>query len=143
MANDTNTVMVIGRLTRDMELRYSSGGMAIGSFSIAVNRRVKKGDGWADEASFFDCTAFGKTAENIITYMVKGKQIAVLGSLKQERWESDGQNRSKVVIIAEGIQLLGGDKHSQGSGSDARNSTSRAPEAVSDNSPDFTDDLPF
>jgi len=143
MANDTNTVMVIGRLTRDMELRYSSGGMAIGSFSIAVNRRVKKGDGWADEASFFDCTAFGKTAENIITYMVKGKQIAVLGSLKQERWQKDGQNHSKVVIFAGGIQLLGGDKHSQGSGSDARNSTSRAPHGYSDAQPDFDSDIPF
>ena len=140
MANDTNTVMIIGRLTRDMETRYTSGGMAIGSFSLAVNRRVKKGDGWADEASFFDCTAFGKTAENLITYMVKGKQVAVLGSLKQERWESEGQNRSKIVIIAENIQLLGGDKNTQGSAPDARNSPSRAPESDSNN---FESDLPF
>lgn len=143
MANDTNTVMIIGRLTRDMEARYTAGGMAIGSFSIAVNRRVKKGDGWADEASYFDCTAFGKTAENLTAYMVRGKQVAVLGSLKQERWVKDGQNHSKVVIIAEGIQLLGGDKNSQGSGSDARNRPSRAPETAYDNSPDFPDEIPF
>ena len=137
MANDMNTVMIIGRLTRDMEARYTSGGMAIGSFSLAVNRRVKKGDAWTDEASFLDCTAFGKTAENLITYMVKGKQVAVLGSLKQERWESEGQNRSKIVIIAENIQLLGGDKNTQGSAPDARNSPSRAPETASDG---FVDD---
>ena len=143
MANDTNAVMIIGRLTRDMELRYASGGMAIGSFSIAVNRRVKKGDDWADEASFFDCTAFGKTAENLITYMVKGKQVVILGSLKQERWEKDGQNHSKIVIIAENIQLLGGDKNTQGSGSDARNSPPRAPDSNSDAHPDFDSDIPF
>ena len=143
MANDLNTVMIIGRLTRYMEVRYTAGGMAIGSFSIAVNRRVKKGEGWADEASFFDCTAFGKTAENLIPYMVKGKQVAVLGSLKQERWESEGQNRSKILIIAENIQLLGGDKNTQGSGSDARNSPSRASQGYSDAQQDFDSTIPF
>lgn len=129
MANDTNTVMIIGRLTRDMEVRYTSGGMAIGKFSLAVNRRVKKGEGWADEASFFDCTAFGKTAENLITYMTKGKQVGVVGSLHQDRWEKDGKNHSRVVINADKIQLLGG------------GTEQTAPSAPAGN--DFPDEIPF
>ena len=108
MANDMNTVMIIGRLTRDMELNYTSGGMAIGKFSLAVNRKKKSGEQWVDEASFFDVTCFGKLAENLAQYMTKGKQVGVDGSLHQDRWEKDGQNMSRVVINANNIQLLGG-----------------------------------
>ena len=108
MANDLNSVFIVGRLTRDMELKYTSGGMAIGKFSLAVNRKKKSGDQWVDEASFFDVTCFGKTAENLSQYMTKGKQVGVGGSLHQDRWEKDGQNMSRVVINADNIQLLGG-----------------------------------
>lgn len=108
MANDLNCVFIVGRLTRDMELKYTSGGMAIGKFSLAVNRKKKSGEQWVDEASFFDVTCFGKTAENLNQYMTKGKQVGVDGSLHQDRWEKDGQNMSRVVINADNIQLLGG-----------------------------------
>jgi single-strand DNA-binding protein len=108
MANDLNCVFIVGRLTRDMELKYTSGGMAIGKFSLAVNRKKKSGEQWVDEASFFDVTCFGKTAENLAQYMTKGKQVGVDGSLHQARWEKDGQNMSRVVINADNIQLLGG-----------------------------------
>ena len=140
---DVNHVVLIGRLTRDAELKYTAGGMAVCKFAIAVNKRRKQGEQWVDEASFFDIVLWGKSGESLNQYLVKGKQVAVLGSLKQERWESEGQNRSKIVIIADSVQLLGGDKNAQGSGSDARNSPSRAPETVSDNPPDFPDDIPF
>ena len=70
---DLNSVVLIGRLTRDMELKYTSGGMAIGKFSLAVNRKKKSGEQWVDEASFFDVTCFGRTAENLAQYMTKGK----------------------------------------------------------------------
>lgn len=143
MAQDIVSVFAIGRLTRDADIKFTSGGLAISKFSIACNSRAKKGDQWIDEASFFEVSVFGKSAETLNQYLTKGKQIAVQGRLKQERWESDGQNRSKIVINADSVQLLGGDKNTQGSGLDARNSTSRAPEAVSDNSPDFPDDIPF
>ena len=143
MAQDIVSVFAIGRLTRDSELKYTGGGLAIAKFSIACNSRAKKGDEWIDEASFLDVSVFGKSAESLNQYLLKGKQIAVQGRLKQERWESDGQNRSKIVINADSVQLLGGDKNSHGSGSDARNSPSRAPETVSDNPPDFPDDIPF
>jgi single-strand DNA-binding protein len=108
MANDVNRVILIGRCTRDAELKYTSGGMAVCKFAIAVNRRKKNGDQWVDEASFFDVVAWGKIGEALNQYLVKGKQVAVEGELHQNRWEQDGQSRSKVEINADNIQLLGG-----------------------------------
>jgi len=140
VAQDIVSVFAIGRLTKDAELRYTSGGLAISKFSIACNSRAKKGDQWIDEASFFEVSVFGKSAETLNQYLTKGKQIAVQGRMKQERWEKDGQNHSKIVINADSVQLLGGDKNTQGSGSDARNSPSRAPESDSGG---FESDMPF
>ena len=113
---DINRVLEIGRLTRDAEVTYTPGGMAIAKMSIAVNRRVKAGDGWADEANYFDVQLFGKSAENLKPYLLKGKQIAVDGYLKQDRWEKDGQKFSKVTINANDIQLLTPKDKSSGSG---------------------------
>jgi single-strand DNA-binding protein len=143
VAQDIVSVFAIGRLTRDAELKFTAGGLAISKFSIACNSRAKKGDQWIDEASFFEVSVFGKSAETLNQYLTKGKQIAVQGRMKQERWEKDGQNHSKIVINADSVQLLGGDKNTQGSGSDARNSPSRAPESDSDAQPDFYSDIPF
>ena len=80
---DVNYIVLIGRLTRDVELKYLSSGTAVAKGAIAVNRRVKKGDEWKDEASFFEFVLFGKTAENLSKYLLKGKQIAVEGELVQ------------------------------------------------------------
>ncbi len=122
MANDMNMVALIGRLTRDAEMKFTDGGMAILSFSLAVNKRKKVGDQWQDEAQFFDCTYFGKGAEAIQDWMTKGKQVAAQGELRQSRWEQDGQNRSKVSIIANSVQLLSspGDNKQDGSTSPRR-----------------------
>jgi single-strand DNA-binding protein len=108
---DLNRVVLIGRLTRDCETRYTSGGTAVTKFSIAVNRRRKNGDRWEDEANFFDVVLWGKQGEFLKQYLVKGKMIGVDGELRQERWQQDGQNRSRVEIVANNIQLLG-DKQS-------------------------------
>lgn len=105
--NDLNNVNLIGRLTRDAELRYSSGGMGICKFSIAVNRSVKKNDKWQDEASFFDCTVFGKTAENISQFLTKGQQVCISGELVQNRWEHEGKQMSRVEINVNHVQLIG------------------------------------
>jgi single-strand DNA-binding protein len=114
---DVNHVIIIGRITRDVELKTTSGGMAIANLSLAVNRRIKKGEQWTEEVSFFEVTLWGKTAEGLSKYLLKGKQIAVEGELKQERWQNDGQSRSKVVINASNVQLLGGnDKPAQQGG---------------------------
>ncbi len=150
---DVNHVILIGRLTRDSELKYTSGGMAICNFAIAVNRRRKTGDQWVDEASFFDITLFGKTAESLNQYLVKGKQIAVEGELRQDRWEQDGQPRSKVVIAASNVQLLGGS--TGGGGNSGGYSQGQAkqqsyqprsdapPDTFGGGDSDFPDDIPF
>ena len=103
---DINRVTIIGRLTRDAEMTYTPGGMAIAKFCIAVNRRVKNGDGWADEANYFDVQFFGKQAEGLKPYLLKGKMVGIDGYLKQDRWEKDGQKFSKVTINANDVQLL-------------------------------------
>lgn len=104
---DINHVVLVGRLTRDAELRYTQNGTPIVKFSIAVNRRKKASDEWVEEVSFFDVVFWGKMGESINQYLVKGKQVAVTGELRQNRWEQDGQPRSKVEVIASNLQLLG------------------------------------
>jgi single-strand DNA-binding protein len=140
---DVNHVILIGRCTRDAELKYTSGGMAVCKFAIAVNRRKKSGDQWVDEASFFDVVAWGKTGEALNQYLVKGKQVAVEGELHQNRWEQDGQSRSKVEINASNIQLLGGGtEQTAPAPSRPRGQPASVPEE--DYGPrDFPDDIPF
>jgi single-strand DNA-binding protein len=105
---DLNHVTVIGRLTRDAELKYTANGQAVCKFSVAVNRRRKSGEQWVDEPNFFDVVLWGRQGETLNQYLVKGKQVGVEGELRQDRWEQDGQNRSKVEIVANNLQLLGG-----------------------------------
>lgn len=105
---DINHVVLVGRLTRDAELKYTQGGAAICRFSLAINRRRKNGEEWIEEANFFDIVLWGKQGEAINQYLVKGKQVAVEGELRQNRWEQDGQPRTKVEIMANNVQLLGG-----------------------------------
>jgi single-strand DNA-binding protein len=113
---DINHVVLVGRLTRDAELKFTNTGLAICTFSIAINRRVKSGDKWIDEANFFDITLFGKQGEAVSQYMTKGTQVAINGELRQDRWEQDGQKRSKIKIVANNLQLLG--SRSGGGGAD-------------------------
>ncbi len=115
MATDLNHVVLVGRLTRDVgsderSFGYVSNGQARANLSIAVNRSRKDSasGNWVEEANFFDVTLWGKQAENLKPYLTKGKQIAVDGYLKQDRWQKDGQNFSRVTIVANNVQLLGG-----------------------------------
>lgn len=107
MAGDINHVILVGRLTRDVELKYTQSGSAIASMGLAVNRRRKQGEEWVDEANFFDVTMWGRSAEGLSPYLKKGTRIGVDGELRQNRWQQDGQNRSKVEIVASNVQLLG------------------------------------
>lgn len=137
--NDINHVTIIGRLTRDIAsderaFAYLPNGTARANVSIAVNRSRKNGDQWVDEVSYFDVTIWGKTAENLKPYLTKGKQIAVEGSLRQDRWQQDGQNKSRVVIVADNVQLLGGrsdnggdNGFSQGNGFNQNNGFNQQP----------------
>ena len=110
MAQDINSVFEIGHLTKDPEVKYTTSGTAKMDLSIAVNRSVKENGEWTQRASYFDIEYWGKKAESINQYLYKGKQIGVTGYLDQKRWEQDGQKRSRIVIVADSIQLLGGDK---------------------------------
>lgn len=107
---DINNVVLVGRLTRDIEIKYTQSGMAVGKLGLAVNKRIKRNEQWIDETSFFDVTLFGKVAESLQPYLTKGKQVGVDGELRQNRWEQDGQKRSKVEVVANNIQLLGGNQ---------------------------------
>jgi single-strand DNA-binding protein len=104
--SDINSVVLCGRVTRDAEVKYTSGDMAVSEISIAVNRYAGKDKG--EEVSFFEVNLWGKTAEALVQYLTKGRQIVVQGELRQERWEKDGQKQSKVRINANNIQLVGG-----------------------------------
>ena len=105
---DMNRVFLVGRLTRDADLRFTNSGTPVGKFSIAVNRSKKNGDKWDEEVNYFDIVLWGKIAEALSKYLLKGKQVAVDGELRQSRWEQDGQKRSRVEVHANNIQLLGG-----------------------------------
>jgi single-strand DNA-binding protein len=145
--NDINKVIIVGRLTRDAELKYTSNGFAVCKFSLAVNRRKKSGDQWVEEANFFDVVLWGRMAEAINQYLVKGKQVAVEGELRQNRWEQDGQPRSKVEITANNLQLLGGPGGPrQGGNSDSSgygNDFSGGSDKGTPNDDNFEDDIPF
>jgi single-strand DNA-binding protein len=108
MATDINHVVIVGRLTRDAELKFTNNGTPVCKFSIANNQRRKKEDQWVDEAHFFDVALWGKQAESLNPYLKKGKQICMEGQLRQDRWEQNGQARSRVEINASNVQLLGG-----------------------------------
>lgn len=105
---DINHVVLVGRLTRDSELKYIQAGSSVCKFSLAINRRRKSGEDWTEEAHYFDIVLWGKQGEALHQYLTKGKQVAVEGELRQNRWEQDGQSRSKIEIVANNIQLLGG-----------------------------------
>ena len=139
--NDTNHVVLIGRLTRDAELKYTATGKPVSKFSIVVNDSKKSGDNWENRANFFDISLWGPIGESLSQYLKKGKQIAITGKLEQERWEQDGYNRSKVTVIANTVQLLGGTSdNAEGRGT---NNNSKGAPPPAGHVDDFEDDIPF
>jgi len=105
--SNLNKVLLMGRLTCDPELRVNSIGISVCKFSIAVNRKFKRQDGEVkEETCFIDVDAFGKQAEVIHKYFVKGKLIFVEGRLKLDQWESEGQKRSKLSVVLESFQFV-------------------------------------
>ena len=100
-----NRVCISGNLTRDSELRYTSGGMSILSFCVAVNERRKNqqtGE-WEDYPNFVGCVLFGKYGEAMQQHLAKGTKVAIEGRLRYSSWESDGQRRSKLEVIADEV----------------------------------------
>ena len=120
---DLNKVMLIGRLTRDPQLRYLPSQSAVCDFGLAVGRKWKTPTGeQKEETAFIDCTVFGKGAEIFNQYMAKGKQVFLEGRLKFDSWDdkTTGQKRSKLNVVVEDFQFLGspGDGQRAGGGGD-------------------------
>ena len=102
-----NRVNISGNLGTEPELRATSGGMAVLSFQVAVNDRVKQQDGtWTDRPNWVSCTMFGTRAEKLAQYLHKGSKVVIEGKLRYSQWEKDGQKRSKLEVIAEELEFM-------------------------------------
>ncbi|MCW2924498.1 MAG: single-stranded DNA-binding protein [Thermoleophilia bacterium] len=114
--SDLNRVTVVGRLTRDPEVRYTSGGMPIVNLGLAVNGKKKDPTSgqWTEVPNFFDVVMFGDRFEKLASHLEKGRRIGIDGSLRWSSWETDGQKRSKVEIVADELQFL--DSRGEGGG---------------------------
>lgn len=104
-----NRVILVGNLTRDVEVRYTGSQLAVTDIGLAVNDRRKSQSGeWVDETTFVDITLWGRTAEVAGEYLSKGSPVLIEGRLKLDTWETDGQKRSKLKVVGEKMQMLSG-----------------------------------
>ncbi len=127
MAASFNKVIVVGNVTRDIDLKYTQGGTAVTDIGLAVNDRRKDESGeWVDDTTFIDITVWGRQAEVAGQFLTKGSPVLIEGRLKLDTWEQDGQKRSKLKVVGERMQMLGGN---------------RGPEHQEDHGP--PDDVPF
>jgi single-strand DNA-binding protein len=104
-----NRVILMGNVTRDPELRYIANGTAVTDIGLAVNDRRKTASGeWVEETTFVDVTLWGRTAEVAGEYVTKGSPLFIEGRLKLDTWEKDGKKNSKLRVVCDRMQLLGG-----------------------------------
>jgi single-strand DNA-binding protein len=145
-----NRVILVGNLTRDIELRYTPSGLAVTDIGLAVNdrRKTQTGD-WVDETTFVDITLWGRQAEVASEYLSKGSSVLIEGRLKLDSWETDGQKRSKLRVVGEKMQMLGGRSGGGGGPTPNRpqqsqdNEYSESAGASQDSSGPSADDIPF
>jgi len=117
-----NRVILLGNLTRDVEVRYLQSGTAVADVGMAVNDRRKGQNGeWIEETTFVDVTLWGRTAEVAGEYLSKGSPILVEGRLKYDTWEKDGQKRSKLSVVCERMQMVGAKGGGGGGGGRGQN----------------------
>lgn len=133
-----NKVILIGNLTRDPEVRYTPNGVAVASFTLAINRRYKQAEKVKDEVSYIDVVAFGSLAEACGHYVKKGASVLIDGRLQQRRWETeDGQKKSKVEVVAEVVKFIGKKDGSQAAATPEAAAPMTAAEEIAD------DEIPF
>jgi single-strand DNA-binding protein len=140
MAGSYNKVLLMGNLTRDPELRHTSGNNAVCNLGLAVNRRFRTADGEnREETTFVDCEAWGRTAETLSRYLTKGRPVFIEGRLKLDTWEdkSDGSKRSKLRVVVEGFQFIDSRGDSGGGGGGGAPASAGAGDAFD------ADDIPF
>ncbi|HEX2506187.1 MAG TPA: single-stranded DNA-binding protein [Gaiellaceae bacterium] len=144
MAGDINRVTLVGRLTRDPELRHLPSGSPVLQMGLAVNGRQKDDAGnWVDKPNFFDVKVFGNQAEMLAQHLSKGRRVGIDGRLDWSSWEAqDGSKRSKVEVVAFTVQFLdsrgegGGDREYVPAGDIAADRSDFGP-------PSADDDIPF
>jgi single-strand DNA-binding protein len=143
MAGDINRVTLVGRLTRDPELRHLPSGAPVLELGLAVNGRMQDDSGnWVDKPNFFDVKVYGNQAEHLSQYLAKGRRIGIDGRLDWRSWEAqDGTKRSKVDVVAQNVQFLD-------SRQDAEGAPAYVPAGAAAASEDFPsspadDDIPF
>lgn len=120
-----NRVILMGNLTRDIQLRYTPAGTPVTEVGLAVNDRRKNQNGeWIDETTFVDVTFWGRTAEVAAEYLSKGSPVFIEGRLKLDTWEKDGQKNYKLRVVCDRMQLLGGRGEGGGGGGSRASSTS-------------------
>lgn len=118
MAGSFNKVMLMGNLTRDVEVRHTSNNQAVANFGLAVNRKFKAGDGqMREDVTFVDCEAWGRTGENVGKFFAKGRPIFVEGRLRLNQWQDrEGNNRSKLLVVVESFEFVDSRSESGGGG---------------------------
>lgn len=134
-----NHVILLGNLTHDPELRFTPTGTAVTTFSLAVNQRIRQGEGWKKDVCYIDIVAFGRQAETVAEYLAKGSLTLVEGRLHWRQWETqDGQRRHQHHVVANTVQFLPRpQERSQGQPSQGEMPFDTKPE------PDVMDRLPF
>ncbi len=146
MAN-LNKVLLIGRLTRDPETRSLPSGSSVCNFGLAVNRVYVRRDSGekVEETCFVEVEAWGRTGETIARYLSKGRQLFVEGRLKFDSWERDGQKRSKLSVVAESFQFIGGRNENGGGGGQnvPAQVGARPAQTPQDDYTSSDDDIPF
>ena len=146
-----NSVVLVGNLTRDPELRHTSSGMAVCSLRIAVNTRRKDSatGQWGEKPNYFDVTVWGQQGESCAQYLSKGRQVGVQGRLEWREWDAqDGTKRQAVEIVADSVQFLGSRAEGDGGGGGGQQfvpAGAAAPQQAGDDFPPAAadDDIPF
>lgn len=142
-----NRVILVGNLTSDPELRYIPSGTAVTELRMAINDRRKTASGeWVEETTFVDVTLWGRTAEVATEYLSKGSNVLIEGRLKLDTWEKDGKKNSKLRVVGDKMQMLGGKGGGGGGGGGSRGGAAAPARQASqademDVPPD--DDIPF
>ena len=150
MARGFSKAIIVGNMTRDPELRSTPSGAQVCGFTVAVNRSYRDGSGDnKEQVSFIDCSAWGRPGEIIAQYAKKGSGILVSGRIEQRSWEDkEGQKRSRIEIVVEDFNFIGGGSGDGGSysgsksGTKANESQDVAPEDISDEPIDLSE-IPF
>jgi single-strand DNA-binding protein len=121
-----NKVLLMGNITRDIELKSTAGGQVVANIGIAVNRRWTGPDGQArEETTFVDCEAWGRTAENMAKYLAKGRPVFIEGRLKLDQWEKEGQKFSRLRVVVENFQFIDSKQGNDGGSPETKPSWSK------------------